>query len=1146
MLFGTSQYTTATTISNTNDSGVGSLRAAAADTTLDFNGLGGASTITLDSTVTLSSGANTALTLTDGTTNLTIDGSDIALALSNNGLLINGTDGPLTLTINSNITGSGYLRIGDGNDDLTVVLGGTNSMVKTTGGVGNTAAPVSIRVESGDTLSISDDAALGSGKLSLSNGTLTVTDATTIDNEIHLDNFISTINNSADVTISGALNGTGGFIKTGAGTLTLTGTNTYQDTTTISNGTLSVSHDNNLGNSNDAIIFNGGNLAVTGATTIDNTVTLSANATITNSANVTLSGVISGANSLTKAGASTLTLSAANTYSGGTTVSDGTLQGTTTSLQGNITNNANVTFDQTTNGTYAGVMSGTGGLTKTGTGTVTLSGANTYTGGTTVSDGTLQGTTTSLQGNITNNGNVTFNQSTSGTYAGIMSGTGGLTKTGTGTLTLSGANTYTGATTISAGTLQAANTSALGSNSTVTVGGGSLDLTTGLSIGSLAGAGNVTLNANTLTTGGNNTSTSYSGILSGTGGLTKQGSGTQTLTGTNTYTGGTTVSGGTLQGTTTSLQGNIINNANVTFDQTTNGTYAGVMSGTGSFTQAGTGNTNLTGVNTYTGTTTINDGILSVNGSIANSSTTVNTGATLGGSGTVGNVTINSGGTFAPGNSIGTINVTGDVVFSAGSNYNVEVDAAGNSDKIIATGTATLTGATVNVQPEAGTYAATTDYTILTAAGGLGGTTFGSVNSNLAFLTPTLSYDANNVLLNLTRNDISFNNIASTPNQTAVSAVLDNNTTALQSIVNNITPLTESGAQQAFDSLSGIQHTQNQAVMNKLGQQFKQLLFSRSTQSTNSQLGFNPQTFKPMQGYLLADNSNNWPIGMMEPSSLAANPRGWWMQGLGGFGTIADTTNASGSDYQSAGVALGIDTQWRDFVVGVAGSYTRSNVDPFAGDSDIESFQAGAYGSWARDNIYMNTSVNLGLHKIDATRIVTVGNSVNTATSNYDSINLGVALETGKDIKLNLDTTLTPYIGVSYSHNKRDGFIETGASTANLSVKQQDEDSLRTILGLRLSREIQTKNNETITPAASIAYVHEHLDSQSQLEAGFTAVPTSTFKVDGSDLDKNRLQIGLGVTSQLNRNTTLNVGYNGELASSDKYHSFAATVKFVW
>src|SRR3546814_491624 len=140
-------------------------------------------------------------------------------------------------------------------------------------------------------------------------------------------------------------------------------------------------------------------------------------------------------------------------------------------------------------------------------------------------------------GSISGTGNVNLNDNTlttggdgtSTTLSGVISGTGALTKQGAGTFTLSGANTYTGATTINAGVLRASNASALGNNSAVTVGGGSLDLTTDLGIGSLAGAGNVTLNANTLTTGGNNTSTAYSGVMSGTGALIKQGKGTQTL-----------------------------------------------------------------------------------------------------------------------------------------------------------------------------------------------------------------------------------------------------------------------------------------------------------------------------------------------------------------------------------------------------------------------------------------------------------------------------------------------------------------------------------------------------------------------------------------------------------------------------------------
>ena len=122
----------------------------------------------------------------------------------------------------------------------------------------------------------------------------------------------------------------------------------------------------------------------------------------------------------------------------------------------------NVEFNQSTGGIYGGVLSGTGGLTKIGIGTLTLTGANTYTGGTVVTEGTLAGNTTSLRGDITNSASVEFNQSTDGTYAGSVSGTGTLTKSGNGVLTLTGVNTHSGGTLVSGGTLAVGANSALG------------------------------------------------------------------------------------------------------------------------------------------------------------------------------------------------------------------------------------------------------------------------------------------------------------------------------------------------------------------------------------------------------------------------------------------------------------------------------------------------------------------------------------------------------------------------------------------------------------------------------------------------------------------------------------------------------------
>ncbi|MGE0859636.1 MAG: autotransporter-associated beta strand repeat-containing protein, partial [Gammaproteobacteria bacterium] len=252
-------------------------------------------------------------------------------------------------------------------------------------------------------------------------------------------------------------------------------------------------------------------------------------------------------------------------------------------------------------------------LAKSGSSTWTLIGASTFSGGVTVSDGILQGSTDSLQGAITNNARVRFDQAALGTYSGDMSGTGGLTKTGAGTLILSGANTYAGGTTIDQGTLRLSGGSALSDAGAVTLAntaGARLDLNgTSETIGSLAGGGTsggeVAFGGATLTTGGDNTNTTFAGSLTGAAGiLRKVGTGTLILTGENNYTGATTVSGGTLRGSTDSLQGNIQNDATLVFDQAGSGTYSGQLSGTGNLIKTGANQLELTGDSSgFSGTT---------------------------------------------------------------------------------------------------------------------------------------------------------------------------------------------------------------------------------------------------------------------------------------------------------------------------------------------------------------------------------------------------------------------------------------------------------------------------------------------------------------------------------------------------------------
>lgn len=220
--------------------------------------------------------------------------------------------------------------------------------------------------------------------------------------------------------------------------------------------------------------------------------------------------------------------------------------------------------------------------------------------------------------------------------------------------------------------------------------------------GALSFSGAINAGGNALTVTGSNAVT-INGAISGTGAsLAKTGASNLTLGGANTYTGGTTLSAGRLIGTTSSLQGAITNNSALEFAQASTGTYSGNIGGSGSFTKTGAGKLIISGSNTYTGVTAVNEGSLAVNGSLGNTSVTVGSSAKLQGSGSIGgSVTIASAGILSPGNSIESLAMAA-LTLGSGSNFIQEVDSratvATQADLVtvfgnlnIANATATLT-----------------------------------------------------------------------------------------------------------------------------------------------------------------------------------------------------------------------------------------------------------------------------------------------------------------------------------------------------------------------------------------------------------------------------------------------------------------------
>lgn len=437
--------------------------------------------------------------------------------------------------------------------------------------MGSSISPTSLLLECG---SVSGSEISGNGTLSLG-GNVTVSNMGTGSSGAFVKVPVVLGNNctflveddeteETDLTMSGMLSGTNGLIKDGAGTMLLSGLSSYSGKTSILDGTLTI---NSLQN------VSGGSSALGAPATI-------ANGTID----------ISETGMLVYTGSGHTSNRVINlTGSGGSIDASGS--GTLT-LTGGVTGNKNeLVLTGIGSGTQSGaIATGSGLLTKTGEGDWTLSGNNTYTGTTTVASGTLilgaseridnstalivdgtfdmagfNETVGSLEGSgiitssaagkivLTTGGDNTSTEF-SGTIEDGSATSLGLTKTGSGILTLSDASTYTGATTISSGTIKiGVSGGALPDMSPVTV-TGTLDLAgNDETIGSLAGSGTVLsteARSSILTAGDNNSSTLFSGVIqngSDTLGFTKSGSGTLTLSGNNTYTGETTISNGILK-----------------------------------------------------------------------------------------------------------------------------------------------------------------------------------------------------------------------------------------------------------------------------------------------------------------------------------------------------------------------------------------------------------------------------------------------------------------------------------------------------------------------------------------------------------------------------------------------------------------------
>ena len=1013
------------------------------------------------------------------------------------------------------------------------------------------------------------------------------------------------------------------MIQNGTGMLTLGGANTYSGGTTINGATLAISADNNLGIGGIATL-NGGTLQFNAGLSSTRTFSLGAGGGTfnTNGNAVTLSGSIGGGGDLTKIGAGTLTLGGAGDYLGATNINGGTLAiasaaavGSSSQLGfngGTLQINSSIVLSKATTlnaggGTidtngfslgFGATIGGPGGLTKTGAGTLRFAAPMTYSGGTTVNAGVLQllsGSSLNAAGALTVNGGtfdlsqldgpltvgtlsgtggtialgtnptastLTTNSSANTTLASVITGDGGLIKQGSGILALSGASTYTGGTTVSGGLINftAANNFGTGA---ITLAGGGLQWATGNTTDISSRLAPLGAAGGTFDTNGNNVT--LASAISGAGALTKQGLGTLALTATNTYSGGTVVTGGLINfnsasnfgtGAITLAGGGLQWAAGSTADISaklaplgagggifdTNGstiTFATGLTGTGGLAKQGLGTLNLTGANTYTGGTAVLAGTLAVNGSVTGN-VAVGPAGTLGGNGTIfGNVA--NAGTVAPGNSIGTLNINGNFVQSTGSTYQVEVNNAGQGDRINATGTAAIQGGTVQVLAAAGSYANSTTYTIVRATGGVSGT-YAGVTSNFAFLTPTLSYDANDVFLTLALQGNAFTSfIGITPNQKAVGTALN------QSFAN-----ASGDFATVIGALAGLNTQQGPQALNTIsGEPYADF----GTMNTNSSMMFMNAIGQQMAGF-----HGGLPAGQQVALAQACEieacdavgPLSAWASALGGLGSVLGDTNASTLTYNFGGAAAGIDYRFDPrFLAGIGVGYTHGTqwVNTFMGQGWSDSVSVAAYGSFTQSGFYVDALAGYAYYNNQLQRQILIsGLQQRTATGSTGANQFLGQIEGGYKVGIYAPAmaTITPFGRFQITSTTQNAFSESGAQSLSLNVAQQTTNSQRTTIGADLGSSIGLGNERKLDLAVRLGWQHEFADTGRPITAAFAGAPGNSFTVFGATPTRDAAVVGFQAMTTIAQATQVYLRYDGGVGGGTDNHALNLGLRMSW
>ena len=259
-----------------------------------------------------------------------------------------------------------------------------------------------------------------------------------------------------------------------------------------------------------------------------------------------------------------------------------------------------------------------------------------------------------------------------------------------------------------------------------------------------------------------------------------------------------------------------------------------------------------------------------------------------------------------------------------------------------------------------------------------------------------------------------------------------------------------------------------------------------------------------------------------------------WVQGLFNKAKLDDTSKSKGFDSKTYGTALGVESKISDDVkMGVGYAYSKTDIDGFMRDTDVKTHTAILYGEYKPKNWYVNAIASYGWSDYDEKKNVAgVG-----VKADWDVEPFALQMMTGYDMYFN-GFGVTPEAGLRYIHVKQDKYTDT----AGQSVKSDDSDIVTGVLGAKIAKSYNLSNGMLLTPEfkAAMTYDISHDNSKSTV----TLVNGSSYSVTGKPLNRFGVELGAGITAELNDNVELSLGYEGKFRKDYQDHTGLINAKY--